>query len=248
MAQTQTPFGMLARWHPSGQARGNQYENVLLSGQTPAIYFGTPVMLAVGQNSATPQVAGSNVQAVTATVPTGAIVVVPVHANTDPILGVFDGVEYTDVNGRRQYSKFWTSALTTYPGTYVIAYIWDDPEVIYEVQLDGQLFSGTYNQVIGRQTNLNSADLGAGTAPAGNAVPIGQSSQRASATLVTANGTTIGTSNTGQLVIVQAPDFNNVPSTAGGSGQGNLTDPFPSVFVKINKHQQKSPFGVPASV
>lgn len=243
MAATQSPFGLLPRWHPSGQDRSNQYENCILGGQTPSIYYGTPVMLAVGQNSATPQVAAANVQSVTATVATGQVVIVPVHATTDPILGVFGGCEYTDTSGVRKYSKFWPSATSIYTGTYVIAYIWDDPETIFEVQMDGALNTGSNAyQYYGRQTNLNSADLGSGTAPAGNAVPIGQSAQRASATLVTATGKTIGTSATGQLVIVQAPDINNVGPA------GTITDAFPSVYVKINIHQQKSPFGIPASV
>lgn len=244
MAATQTPFGLLARWHPSGQARSNQYENVILSGQTPSIYYGTPVVLAVGQASATPKVNNGNAQSVTATVASGQIVLVPVFsatAATCPILGSFAGCEYTDATGVRKYSKFWQSGTTTLAGTYVIAYVWDDPENIYEIQCDGALNTGSNAfQFYGRQANLNSTDLGSGTAPAGNAVPVGQSAQRLSATLVTANGITIGTSNTGQFVIVQAPDINN-PT-------GTITDAFPSVYVKINTHQQKSPFGIPASI
>jgi len=241
MAQSQTPYGLLARWHPSGQARSNQYENVLISGQTPSIYYGTPVMLAVGQNSATPQVAGANVQSVTATVATGQVVLVPVHATTDPILGSFAGCEYTDLNGRRQYSKFWTTGLQVYSGTYVIAYVWDDPENIYGIQMDGALNTGTnLYQFYGRQANLNSSDLGSGTAPAGNAIPVGQSAQRLSATLVTSNGSTQGTSNTGQFILTQLPDVSN-PT-------GNIGDPFPDVYVKINRHQLKLPQGTPASV
>lgn len=244
MAATASPFGLLARWHPSGQARSNQYENVILSGQTPAIYYGTPVALAVGQGSATPKVNNGSAQSVTVTVASGQVVLVPVFsatATTCPCLGSFAGVEYTDLNGRRQYSKFWTSGQQTLPGTYTIAYVWDDPENIYEIQCDGALNTGTNAfQFYGRQLNFNSTDIGAGTAPAGNAVPIGQSAQRANATMVTANGITIGTSNTGALVIVQAPDVSNAV--------GSITDAFPSVYVKINTHQQKSPFGIPASI
>lgn len=246
MAQTQTPFGMLCRWHPSGQSRGMQYENVILSGQTPSIYFGTPVVLGVGQASATPKVNNGNSQTITVTAASGQSILLPAFsavAATCPLLGVFDGCEYTDATGVRKYSKFWQSGTTTLAGTYVIAYVWDDPENIYEIQCDGALNTGSNAyQYYGRQFNLNTADLGSGTAPAGNAVPVGQSSQRLNATPVTANGITIGTSNTGQLVCVQAPDISNVGPA------GNITDPFPSLYVKINAHQQKSPFGIPASI
>lgn len=241
MAAVASPFGVLARFHPSGQARSNQYENVFVSGQTGNIFYGTPVMLAIGAGTATPQVAGSNVQTVTVTVPTGQVVLVAVNATTSPVLGIFAGCEYTDVTGVRKYSKFWPSATTLFTGTYAIAYVWDDPENIYEIQADAALNSGSNAyQVYGRQGNFNTADLGAGTAPAGNASPVGQSAQRLNATLVTANGAVQGTSNTGQLTIVQSPDINNPLNT--------ITDLFPSVYVKINKNQLKNPQGSPASV
>lgn len=241
MAATASPFGILSRWHPSGQTRANQYENVFVSGQTGNLFYGTPVMLAIGAGTATPQVAGSNVQSVTVTVPTGQVVLVAVNATTSPCLGVFGGVEYTDVTGVRKFSKFWPSGTTMFAGTYAIAWVMDDPENIYEIQADAGLNTGSNAyQVYGRQANFNTADLGAGTAPAGNASPVGQSSQRLNATLVTANGAVQGTSNTGQLTIVQSPDVNNPLNT--------ITDAFPSVYVKINKHQLKNPQGSPASV
>lgn len=244
MAQTQTPFGMLPRWHPTGQTRANQYENCLLSGQTTNIYYGTPVMLAVGAGNNTPLYANAALGAMGATVATGATVLLPVGLQSQAVLGVFGGCEYTDVNGRRQYSKFWPSGLTLYAGTYAIAYVFDDPNNVYEIQLDGAVNTASYQQVIGRQTNFTSADLSE-TAPAGNATPIGQSAQRASATLVSSNGITYGTSNTGQLVIVETPDISE-PGPL--SGQGSIMDPFPSIFVQINKHQIQNPVGNPATV
>lgn len=46
-------------------------------------------------------------------------------------LGVFAGVEYTDANGRRVYSRYWPASTVA---TDVIAYVYDDPQIIYEVQ------------------------------------------------------------------------------------------------------------------
>jgi hypothetical protein len=247
MASTQTPYGLLARWHPSGQARSNQYENVLLSGQTPAIYYGSPVMLARGANSTTVSVptfqsagtAGTAVSvAVGATVATNQLVLLPAQMTSGgnnsgsatgngfcKLLGSFAGVEYTDLNGRRQYSKFWTSGQQTYPGTYTIAYVWDDPENVYQIQADAAvstisgLTTTNFPALTGLQFNLNAADLGVGGNPSGNAVPVGQSAQRLAISLLNSAG------NQGQLMVVQAPDFS--------SPVGNVMDAFPDLYVKI---------------
>lgn len=213
MAATNQPFGLLARWHPSGQARSNLYENVLLSGMTTPIYYGTPVKLVIGT--------GATIAGVT--VPTGQMVIQPVAATTDAFLGSFAGVEYTDLNGRRQYSKFWTASMALYAGTQAQTYIWDDPENVYEIAFDGALNTGTNTQQFyGKQAIFNSADLGAGTAPAGNAVPIGQSAQRASASLTASAGN-------GQLLIVSS--FGLSSSTT------QVSDAFPTQYVKVIRHQ-----------
>ena len=256
MAQTQTPYGLLARWHPTGQARSTQYENVLLSGQTPAIYYGTPVMLARGANSTTVSVptfqssgsAGTAVSvSVGATVATNQLVLLPAQMTASgtnsgsatgngfcKLLGSFAGVEYTDVNGRRQYSKFWTSGLQTYPGTYTLAYVWDDPENVYQIQADAAistvsgLSTTSFPALSGLQFNLNAADLGVGGNPSGNAVPVGQSAQRLAVSLFASAG------SQGQLMVVQAPDTS--------SPVGNVSDPFPDLYVKIAFRQVGASF------
>lgn len=217
MAQTQTPFGLLARWHPSGQARSNAYYNVLLSGMTTPLYYGTPVKLAY-------TTAGATNQGVT--VAANQVIVEPVAAQADLCIGSFAGVEYTDATGVQKYSKFWAGGTSTYPGTQSIVYLWDDPEIVYEIQLDAALDTGSnVFQFYGRHLNFTAADLSA-SAPAGNAVPIGQSSCRASGTLV-ASG------SVGQLVIVSS--FGPQNSTT------QINDPFPTQYVKINKHQYRNP-------
>lgn len=216
MATTASPFGLLARWHPSGQARSNQYVNVLLSGMTAPIYYGTPVKLVIGT--------GGSISGVT--VPTGQMVLAPVAATTDAFIGSFAGVEYTDLNGRLQESKFWTNGLQLYTGTQAICYIWDDPENIYEIQFDGALNTGTNQyQFYGKQAVFNSTDISA-TAPAGNAVPVGQSSCRASATLTSS-------ASQGQLQIVSS--FGPQSSTT------QIGDAFPTQYCKVARHQYKNP-------
>ena len=217
MAATNQPFGLLARWHPSGQARSNAYENVLLSGMNVNIWYGTPVKLVIGT--------GASIAGVT--VPTGQMVVQPVAATTDPFLGSFAGVEYTDVNGRRQYSKFWPASLSLQTGTQALCYIWDDPENVYEIAFDGALNTGSnLYQFYGKQCVFNTADLGSGTAPAGNATPIGQSAQRANASLT-------ATSSQGQLLIVSSFGLSSSTTQIG--------DAFPTQYVKIARHQFRNP-------
>lgn len=216
MATTNQPFGLLARWHPSGQARSNQYVNVLLSGMTTPIYYGTPVKLVIGT--------GASIAGVT--VPTGQMVIQPVAATTDAFIGSFAGVEYVDQNGRGQFSKFWTASLALLTGTQAVAYIWDDPENVYEIAFDGALNTGTnVQQFYGKQAVFTSADLGSGTAPAGNAVPVGQSAQRASATLT-------ATGSQGQLMIVSS--FGPASSTT------QIGDAFPTQYVKVARHQLRA--------
>lgn len=52
------------------------------------------------------------------------------------IIGIFAGVEYTDSDGKRRVSNRW---LANTVATDVVAYVWDDPTTIYEVQADGAL-------------------------------------------------------------------------------------------------------------
>jgi hypothetical protein len=52
------------------------------------------------------------------------------------IIGVFAGCEYTDATGRRKVSNYWPANTVA---TDVIAYVWDHPDTIYEVQADGAL-------------------------------------------------------------------------------------------------------------
>ena len=213
MASVASPFGLIPRWHPSGQVRGNAYDNVILSGMTTPIYQGTPVKLVIGSGGAISGV----------TVPTGQMVIAPAAATTDALLGVFEGVEYTDANGRAQFSKFWPSGLTLYTGTITRVYIWDDPANVYEIQFDGALNTGSnaYN-FYGKQANFTTADLSS-TAPAGSNTT-GLSAARANATL-------IATSSQGQLRIVNLP----------GQPVNAVTDPFPSQYVQIARHQFVSP-------
>ncbi len=111
MSATLNAFGMRAVKHPSGLARATAYAGGITSGYNTNLFQGTPVLLTT---------AG----------------VINVGANGGDIIGVFDGVEYTDTNGRRQYSKMWPANLVA---TEIVAYVWDDPNTIFEAQAEGSI-------------------------------------------------------------------------------------------------------------
>lgn len=141
MSLTAAPYGFRPIYHPSGQVRSNRYDGVLLPLTNVNIYKGQPVNLAIGTGGAVNGV----------TVAAGAVVLAPVVANNVDILGVFAGVEYTDLNGRRQVSDFFPANLNIFANTLITAWVWDDYQTVYQVQADGQFNTGLYSQY--RQTN-----------------------------------------------------------------------------------------------
>lgn len=121
MSATLAPFGMRPVFHPSGLDRAaalaNGIQAVSTSGNVSAgyasnIFKGEPVAM----NTA------------------GYIEV----ASSGPILGCFAGVEWTDVTGRRRVSNFWPANESFQVGS-VIAYFYQDPNIVYEIQAEGSL-------------------------------------------------------------------------------------------------------------
>ena len=114
MSATSAPFGLRPAFHPTGLDRAQALANVIESGYAANILKG---------------------QAVKLTAAAGYIVVASAG---DPLFGVFDGVEWTDTTGRRRVSNYWPTG-TAYQTGSLIAYIWTDPQVVYEVQAAGSI-------------------------------------------------------------------------------------------------------------
>lgn len=57
-------------------------------------------------------------------------------AVNDRFIGTFQGVEYTDSDGRRRVSNKWTASTAA---TDIIAYVTRDPSIIYEIQSNAAL-------------------------------------------------------------------------------------------------------------
>lgn len=125
MSTLLAPFGLRAVGHPSGNLRAKVYTAPWASGFSTNLYQGSAVVLQTGGT-------------------------ITIAANAADFLGQFVGCEYTDSNGRRQYSKFWPASTAA---TQIVAYVYDDPLTIYEIQVEGTL----PQTAIGDQANFSVA-------------------------------------------------------------------------------------------
>jgi len=53
------------------------------------------------------------------------------------LLGVFAGCSYTNAAGELVFSKYWPAAQATLNDEDAVAYVYDDPYIVYRVQHDG---------------------------------------------------------------------------------------------------------------
>jgi hypothetical protein len=151
MSSTSAPFGLRPAFHPSGLDRAQALTNGIASAYAADILKGQPV-----------KYNPSNGNIVIATV--GAI-----------WSGAFAGVEFTDTTGRRRVSNYWPTGTT---GTNIIAYFYNDQNIVYEIQTDATIaqtsIGNEYNfsniAAGSNTTGLSAATLGVSTA-VGNGNP-----------------------------------------------------------------------------
>lgn len=70
--------------------------------------------------------------------------VIPVNTNkrinvaaaTNRLIGVFQGVSYVNAQGEPKFDKFWPTGTTLQTGSLAEALVWDDPNLLFEVQGD----------------------------------------------------------------------------------------------------------------
>jgi hypothetical protein len=106
MSATSSPFGFKPVFHPSGQIVANAYYPTVST--NAAIYRGDPVKL------------------------DGTTGVVILAGDSDAIIGMFAGCEYTDVDGKPNLKPYWPGS--TAGATNIVFYVYDDPFIIYEAQ------------------------------------------------------------------------------------------------------------------
>lgn len=182
MSATSAPFGLRPAFHPSGLDRAQALAGGIASAYASNILKGQPVKYATS----------------------GTIVVA---AAGDAFAGAFAGVEWTDTTGRRRVSNYWP-ANTAYQAGSCVAYFYNDPNIVYEIQSDGTL----------AQTSVGDmADLSNTTA--GSAVT--------GLSQCTLSNTLAGAGNSAQMLILDIAPY---PDNAWG-------DDYVIVRVKINESQ-----------
>lgn len=111
MANLNGPFGFRAVGHTMGACiTASEYS--IASGYTSSIFTGDLVILT-----------GTSRQIAVSDDTTGT----PDTTN----VGVFAGCSYKDSSGDRKFSKYWPASTTA---TEIVAYVYDDPQIIFEAQ------------------------------------------------------------------------------------------------------------------
>lgn len=113
MSTVSAPFGLRPDFHPSGVVRPSVM--TIASGYASNILQNQPVRIV-------PSATGE-----------GTVEAAAVGAR---FIGTFQGVEWTDSDGRRRVSNKWTASTT---GTNIVAYVTMDPAIVYEIQADAAL-------------------------------------------------------------------------------------------------------------
>ena len=139
MSTTLKPFGLKPSFHPSGLDRSTPFAG------TNSYVTGTPnysanYSLSTGQAfyQFTPVAVNSS----------GALTLA--GASGTRFLGSFDGVEFTDSQGRRSVSK-WASKATLDASTEIVFWIFSDPQLVYEIQAEGTVA----NTAIGKEFDFS---------------------------------------------------------------------------------------------
>jgi hypothetical protein len=133
MSATNAPFGLRPAFHPSGLDRAQALAGGIASGYPTDILKGQPVKLDSNGN-------------------------IVVAAAGESFQGAFAGVEWTDTTGRRRVSNYWP-ANTAYQTGSCVAYFYNDPNIVYEIQAAGSLAQTS----IGDMADLSNTTAGSTT-------------------------------------------------------------------------------------
>jgi len=137
MSATNAPFGLRPSFFPTGLERAQAITNGITSGYSSNILKGQPVVYGTTANGGT---LGTIIPA----------------AATGALTGAFAGVEFTDTTGRRRVSNYWPASTS---GTNIIAYFYNDLNIIYEIQTDATIAQTS----IGNEYNFSNITAGSTT-------------------------------------------------------------------------------------
>jgi hypothetical protein len=192
MSSTSAPFGFRASFHNSGQMRPKAY--VIASTYAANIFSGDPVKLT---DNGVIQLGTSDGTR---------------SGTTDGVslLGIFAGVQYLDATGKPTISPFFPSGTT---GTEITAWVYDDPETLFEVQYNNPSSGTTVQTAVGEECDWTVASPG--------------------------GSTQTGLSNT-YLTAIQATSGQFQITGFGYEINDSLTDAYVVVTVRINEHHYKA--------
>lgn len=194
MSSTSAPFGFRPSFHNSGQIRPKAY--TIASTYAANIFNGDPVKLT---DNGVIQLGTSDGTR---------------SGTTDGIslLGVFAGCQYTDALGKPTVSNFWPTGTTA---TDIIAWVYDDPETLFDVQYTnpGTPGSTTMQTAVGEECDWTVASPG--------------------------GSTQTGLSNT-QLGTIQTTSGQFQITGFSGNVNDSITDAYIVATVRINEHHYKA--------
>tara|TARA_R110001583_G_scaffold8443_2_gene40357 strand:- start:543 stop:1127 length:585 start_codon:yes stop_codon:yes gene_type:complete len=139
---------------------------------------------------------------------TGGTVEVHADGGTVPVVGVFNGVQYTDpTSGDQVFSNYYPASTNA---SDIIAFIIDDPDVVYEVQADDTFpvtdlfgnFDIVYTSAGSTSTGISGAELDVTTGATATTLPI-----KAIDISEDPNNSDTGAANTNVLVVIQNSVF-----------------------------------------
>ena len=192
MSSISAPFGFRASYHNSGQMRPKAY--AIASTYAANIFSGDPVKLT---DNGVIQLGTSDGTR---------------SGTTDGIslLGIFAGCQYYDASGKPTISPFWPSGAS---GTEIIAWVYDDPETLFDVQYNNPSTGTTVQTAVGEECDWTVASPG--------------------------GSTQTGLSNT-YLTAIQATSGQFQITGFGYEINDSLTDAYVVVSVRINEHHYKA--------
>lgn len=182
MSTTFQPFGLKPVYHPSGLDRAVPFAGTN-SYVTGVSGYSAPYSLSSGQSFWQYQPV-----AITSS---GQLTIANQTASSGKVYGVFDGVEYTSAEGRRSVSKY-AAKTTLDAATNIVFWIFADPGLVYEAQINGSATSAS----IGQEYNFDTTT--GYTVSDGYAIGNGGAGFSTTALLATA----VGSTNQGQVRVV----------------------------------------------
>ena len=194
MSSTSAPFGFRPSFHNSGQMRPKAY--TIASTYAANIFQGDPVKLT---DAGVIQLGSSDGTR---------------DGTTDGIslLGIFAGCQYLDASGKPTISPFWPTGTT---GTEIIAWVYDDPETLFDAQYTNPGTPGTttVQTAVGEECDWTVASPG--------------------------GSTRTGLSTT-QLSVIQATSGQFQITGFAYNINDSLTDAYVVATVRINEHHYKA--------